>query len=160
MDRGLFVSRTEAESTTLNTLIDRYVAEIVPTKRGARTDRSRAKTLKLHFGADKLAALSSSQIAKFRDDRLAEVGPQTIVHELNLLNRVLKTATMDWGIALPSGLPTANVRKSSKPPGRNLRVSSQEIEAIVTTSESQQLGVIARLTVETALRRSEIAGLT
>jgi hypothetical protein len=34
MDRGIFVSRTEAESTTLLQAVDRYLVEVTPTKKG------------------------------------------------------------------------------------------------------------------------------
>ena len=43
MDRGVFVSRVEAESTTLAELLDRYENEITPQKRGAAMERSHLK---------------------------------------------------------------------------------------------------------------------
>ena len=100
MERGVFVSRTEAEATTLSEVIDRYRREVLPSKRGAASDESRLKTLDAHFGVYKLASITSSAVAKFRDERLKAVGPQSVIHEVNLLNRVLKAATMDWGIGL------------------------------------------------------------
>ncbi|MCU7893067.1 MAG: hypothetical protein KZQ78_16310 [Candidatus Thiodiazotropha sp. (ex Ustalcina ferruginea)] len=36
MDQGLFVSRAEAESTTLRALLERYQEEVTPLKKGAR----------------------------------------------------------------------------------------------------------------------------
>ncbi|AWP23170.1 hypothetical protein C4901_07380 [Acidiferrobacter sp. SPIII_3] len=38
--RGVFVSRAEAENTTLGQLLDRYQREITPQKRGARMEQS------------------------------------------------------------------------------------------------------------------------
>ena len=35
MDKGVFVSRTEAESTTLKELLERYLMEVTPLKKGA-----------------------------------------------------------------------------------------------------------------------------
>ncbi len=43
MDRGVFVSRVEAECTTLAELLDRYENEITPQKRGAAMERSHLK---------------------------------------------------------------------------------------------------------------------
>lgn len=160
MERGVFVSRTEAESTLLSEVIDRYRREVLPSKRGAASDESRLKTLVIHFGVYKLASITSTAVAKYRDERLKAVGPQSVIHEINLLNRVLKAATMDWGIALPGGLPTAQVRKPTKPRGRDRRVSLDELDAILEHSGSAELATIIALAVETAMRRGELAALT
>lgn len=37
IDKGVFISRAEAESTTLNELLERYLAEVTPLKKGAAT---------------------------------------------------------------------------------------------------------------------------
>lgn len=160
MVRGIFVSRTEAEATLIKDVLDRFETEILPTKRGEQSDKSRIKTLREAFGDYRMSSVTSSQVAKFRDARLKIVGPQSVIHELSLLNRVLKTASMDWGIALPAGLPTAQVRKPIKPRGRDRRISEPEIDAILAATESQELRTIIKLAVETAMRRSEIASLT
>jgi integrase len=160
MERGVFVSRTESEATLVSEIIDRYRREVLPSKRGAASDESRLKTLNTHFGVYKLASITSTAVSKYRDARLKSVGPQSVIHEINLLNRVLKAATMDWGIALPGGLPTAQVRKPTKPHGRNRRVSQEEIDSILAHSESSELATIICLAVETAMRRGELAGLT
>ncbi len=159
MERGVFVSRTEAETTTLREVAERYRREVLPTKRGAAADTSRLKTLLTHFGEFKLAAITSSLVAQFRDARLKSVGPQSVIHEINLLNRVLKAATMDWGIALPGGLPTAQVRKPSRPRGRERRVSQKEIDAVLAHSSSTELATVVTLAIETAMRRGELAAL-
>lgn len=160
MERGVFVSRTEAEATLLSEVIGRYRREVLPSKRGAASDESRLKTLDAHFGVYKLASITSTAVAKFRDERLKAIGPQSVIHEINLLNRVLKAATLDWGIALPGGLPTAQVRKPTKPRGRDRRVSQDELNAILKHSESAELATIICLAVETAMRRGELVTLT
>jgi hypothetical protein len=38
MDQGLFVSRVEAETTTLNELLQRYLEEITPQKKGSEPE--------------------------------------------------------------------------------------------------------------------------
>lgn len=160
MERGVFVSRTEAEATLAKDILKRYATEVLPTKRSEQSDKSRIKTLLEEFGDYRLASLTSTQVAKFRDRRLQFVGPQSVIHEINLLNRVLKTATMEWGIALPGGLPTAQVRKPAKPRGRDRRVTETEIRKILEATESAELRTIVILAVETAMRRSELASLT
>lgn len=160
MERGVFVSRTAAEATLVKDVLQRFATEILPTKRSEQSDKSRIKTLTEAFGDYRLASLNSTQVARFRDQRLKVVGPQSVIHEINLLNRVLKTATMDWGIALPGGLPTTQVRKPVKPRGRDRRVTEEEITRITENTESTELRTIVTLAVETGMRRSELASLT
>lgn len=159
MERGVFVSRSEAEATLVKDVLQRFATEILPTKRSEQSDKSRIKTLMEAFGDYRLASLSSTQVAAFRDKRLKVVGPQSVIHEMNLLSRVLKTASMEWGIALPGGLPTAQVRKPTKPRGRDRRVTANEIAKILETTESAELRTIVTLAVESGMRRNELASL-
>lgn len=160
MERGVFVSRTEAENTFVSDVLTRFENEVLPTKRSEQSDKSRIKTLQEEFGTFRLASLTTSQVANFRDRRLKIVGPQSVIHEINLLNRVLKAASMDWGIALPGGLATAGVRKPVKPRGRDRRVSASEIHQILDVTKSVELATIIVLAVETGMRRNELASLT
>ena len=157
IDRGVYVSRVEAESTNLNDACNRYERELLPALKGRAADASRLKTIRLKLGMLPLAAITTTLLSKFRDDRLKVVGNQSVIHELNLVNRVLKACVLDWGIALPSGVP--QVRKPTKPRGRDRRVEQGEIDAIVAASESQELGIIIGVAIETAMRRSELSTL-
>jgi len=159
IERGVFVSRSEGEATLLRDMLKRYEVEVLPSKRGRDADRSRLKTLEAALGNFRLAGLTSTHVSKFRDARLESVGPQSVIHEINLLNRVLKAATLDWGIALPGGLPTAQVRKPAKPRGRDRRVSAQELHSILQATGSGELRAIVVLALETAMRRGELASL-
>jgi len=160
MERGVFVSRNEAETTFVSDVLMRYATEVLPSKRSEQSDKSRIKTLLEAFGPYRLASLTSSQVAQFRDRRLKVVGAQSVIHEINLLNRVLKTATMEWNIALPGGLPTAQVRKPIKPRGRDRRVSDAEVTKILGATESAELRTIIIVALETGMRRGELAALT
>lgn len=46
MDRGAFVSRREAESTTLRDALARYLREITPRKKGAAQEKYRIRALR------------------------------------------------------------------------------------------------------------------
>ncbi|MGB5568474.1 MAG: hypothetical protein WBM81_04165, partial [Sedimenticolaceae bacterium] len=43
MDKGAFVSRAEAESTTLKELLERYLDEVTPLKKGAEPETNRLR---------------------------------------------------------------------------------------------------------------------
>ena len=63
-------------------------------------------TLKGGLGEKLLAALSSKDVAEYRDGRLATgLKTQTVRHDLALLSRAIKQGMMEWGIALPAGNP-------------------------------------------------------
>ena len=49
MARGIFVSRKEAENTTLSEAIDRYIAEVIPTKKQHHREKNRAIALQPIF---------------------------------------------------------------------------------------------------------------
>jgi len=48
MDQGLFVSRNEAETTTVGELVNRYLAEFTPHKKGAVPEACRIQALLRH----------------------------------------------------------------------------------------------------------------
>lgn len=157
MDKGLFVSTDEADRTTVADLLDRYIRDVSPTKRSGGSDKGRAWKLNGQLGAYKLTALTSYHLVSYRDARLKEVSPQTVIHELNLLNRALTLATREWGIVLPAGIP--KVIKPRKPQGRDRRLHPDEIQAIIDATESPDLRDFIRLAVATGMRRGELASL-
>jgi hypothetical protein len=60
MDQGLFVSRAEAESTTLRELLERYLAEVTPLKKGAGPETARINALLRRNGLSPVFAASIS----------------------------------------------------------------------------------------------------
>ena len=68
MARGVFVSLSEAERTTLAELIDRYRDDVTPTKKNARDERRILGVLKEKFGKYSLASLQPKHVSEFRDD--------------------------------------------------------------------------------------------
>jgi hypothetical protein len=56
MDRGIFVSRVEAESTTLRELLERYLEEVTPLKKGAASESTRIGAFLKHPLAQRIVA--------------------------------------------------------------------------------------------------------
>ena len=160
MDRGAFVSRKEAENTTLSEILERYEREILPQKKGISQVSSQIRFLKSRLGNFSLSALTPSVLSKFRDVRSKEVGPQMLRHDLSLLSRVFNVATKEWGIHLPFGNPVRQIRMPPMPRHRDRRLHPGELERIVSASESLVLSNIVRFALETGMRRSELAGMT
>ena len=99
IDAGRFQhGRIEADRTTLHEALDRYLAEIVPGKKGIPQNTGIVRAWQSTPLAKKaLAAIRSTDIADWRDAKLRQIGPQTAVHHLNLLSHLFKIATTEWG---------------------------------------------------------------
>ena len=162
MDIGAFVNRSEAEKTSFKKAATRYIDEVLPSKRGKDRDIYKINQLIERFGKYSLAAISPAMLSAFRDERLDVVAPQTVVHELNMMSRILKAAAMDWGIALPQGIPTDLVRKPAVSNDRDRRLEPGEWEllhAALLDCKSKFPLAVAEFALETAARQSELASL-
>jgi hypothetical protein len=135
MDIGAFINRNDAERTTFEAAANRYIKEVVPTKRSGDRDVYKINALIEVFGKYSLASINAAMLSDYRDARLKVVAPQTVVHEINMLSRIFKACSMDWGIALPQGLPTALVRKPPVNNARDRRLEPLEWEKLRASLE-------------------------
>jgi integrase len=175
MVRGAFIQRAPGDRMTLAMAVERYLAEIVPTKRltSQLADRRRTKILVKHLGNYSLAGLTSEVIAKFRDMRLAgedrkdvKGNPRprrndTVRLDLALLGHLFTVAIKEWRVGIPSN-PVTNIRRPAPGPGRNRRLSQKEeasLLAAVDRHSNPMLSWIARIALETGMRLSEIVTL-
>lgn len=158
MVRGVFVSRAEAERTTLGQIINRYIAEVTPTHRGCDSEALRLKAMSRHPLASRfLSTLTSTDFAKYRDERLKvtpekgkardeslkvapekgikKVKPATVHRELGLFQQVIDQARREWGISLPEN-PLRLVSRPRFQNARNRRLSAEEEKYLIAALES------------------------
>jgi integrase len=105
-----------------------------------------------------LARIAPLAFTKHRDRRLREVKPGTVIRELGLLHAVFEVARREWDIPLTEN-PIANVRKPRAATGRQRRLQSNELEALLSACElgrSDWLTVGIQFAIETGMRRGEI----
>ncbi len=100
MDHGTFVSRTEAESTTLKEALQRYLNEVTPTKKGAKQESDRIKVWMENALASRyLASLRSVDFAQYRDQKVAAgASASTIRNHLNIISHLFNVARKEWGM--------------------------------------------------------------
>lgn len=149
-----------AAMPTLADALTRYRQEITPTKKGAKQERNRiGQLLQLDLAALPMDKLKGSHFAAYRDKRRrAGLSASTVRNELNTVSHVYTIARTEWGFeGLPN--PIEEIRKPELPPGRDRRLADGEEELLLSVAEPE-LGALIVLTVETAMRRSEIARLT
>ncbi|MBR7945372.1 integrase [Burkholderia cenocepacia] len=180
MSRGVWVSRSEAEATTLYEALERYEEEISATKKGAVQEQSVLKSCKaLDLARRPLASIRSSDIATLRDEWLKSYKPATVLRRLAVLSHVFNIARKEWGMESLSN-PVELVRKPQPNNARTRRVATTdlspsskkddepesergaedgEIELALAASNSELLPPIVWLATETAMRRSEIVSL-
>jgi integrase len=163
MDRGSYVSYTEAQKTTLGDLIQRYVAEVLPSMKGAHEDSIRLKAIcRRPICKNSIASLTPAKIAAYRDLRLTEVAAGTVVRELAYLSSIINHGRREWGIHANN--PVALVRKPTQPKGRERVLTSEERERLLvelqpTGRRNRWMLFVVILALETAMRRSELLSL-
>lgn len=162
MDKGTFFDRTESEKNTLRDVLARYHDEVTPLKRGASAEAPRLRAMMLRPIAElKIAALSSTHIAKYRDGRLKDVAGATVNKELNLIAHALETARREWGIHIPEN-PVRLVRRPQGAKPRDRRLVDDEGERLLAACADALnpfLLPIVKLAIETAMRQGEIVSL-
>ena len=158
--RGVFVSRKEAENTTLSEALDRYEREITSSKKGHRREKTRISVWKTHPLAKRfLASIRGSDMASYRDERMkAGYGSNTIRLELAIISHLFEIARKEWGMEGLSN-PVKSIRMPSPPSGRERRLQPGELEKL-QESLSEEMSQVVRFALETAMRRGEIAGMT
>ena len=160
MDRGIFVPRGEAESTSLHEALERFKLEYIPRLSHQRREINRVKFLQKRPLSNKfLASIRPKDIADFIREREQEgVNANTIRLYLSLLSRVFEVASIDWGMESLQN-PTKKVHKPKLPQGRTRRLENDEEERLINNS-SKPFQYVIRFALETAMRREEISTLT
>jgi len=167
MDQGLFVSRAEAESTTLKELLERYLQEITPLKKGAAPEATRINALLRHTLARRIVAtIRSVDIARYRDERLKQVSPATAKRGLVILGHLFEVARKEWGIHVHNPVRDIKLPPNNKPRDRRLQAGrdgqdGEEARLFKACRKARNpyLLPVVRLALETAMRRGELIRL-
>ncbi len=162
-DRGTFIDKSTAQSTTFGEIIQRYMNEVLPCMRGAATDSIRLKAiLRRPICKTLMHMLTPSVIAAYRDERLGQVSSGTVIRELAYFSSVVNHARREWNINILN--PVQLVKKPQSPLGRNRILSDQEEALLLRASEPMaNRNIYTRpfiiLALETAMRRGELLSL-
>lgn len=150
-------------------LMERYLAEVSPQKRGFRTEKIRINRLM----QDKLAKISISELrpqdlADWRDRRLKQVSSSTVNRELSTLSAICEHSIKEWGLLREN--PIRKISKPKNPKERTRRPTEQEInsicEKLLYTPDCtpklvyQRVAIAFLFAIETAMRAGEICHLT
>lgn len=159
MDRGVFISRAEAEATTLHSALERYIQEYIPSLSDPIREGNRARAIQRRVLATRfLAGIRGKDIAEFIKERQDEgTGANTIRLDLALLSRLFEVAGSDWGMESLSN-PVKRANKPKMPSGRSRRLEGDEEERLLSVCAFPFREVV-RFALETAMRREEISSM-
>lgn len=158
-----------APRVTLGEACVRYRDEVAPLHKGEQWERTRLGLLgRDAVAAELLSELSPAKLADWRDRRLKQVAPASVLRELKLLHSVLESCRRDWGLITVN--PLADVRKPTAPAPRRRRVPGEVVDAMLAglgyqpgtrpRLASQRVAVAMLLALETAMRSGELLALT
>lgn len=159
MDRGVFISRKEAENTTLTEALTRYQEEYIP--RLAHSDREYSRIrqiMQYDIASRMLAAIRPKDINMYIKHRQKKVQPNTVRLELAILSRLYEVAASDWGMESLAN-PVKRATKPKPPKGRERRLKPGEETQLLECCTDRFRALIS-FAVETAMRRGEIESLT
>ncbi len=164
MARGVFVSRSEAEATTLAMALERYAEEIAPRKKDRYHDVLRCRRLSRRpLARRSLASIKGSDVATFIRERQADgVGANMIRLDLALLSHVFTVAGSAWGMeSLGNPVQRVKGQRPKLPQGRDRRLVDDEQDRLLASAATYggEIGQIITWAIETAMRRGEIAAM-
>ena len=163
MQKGSYTNLVLAERTTFKEVIERYITEVLPTMRGGSADLIRLKALaRRPIAKLNTVALSPQRLAQFRDERLKEIAPATVIRELAYVSSIINHARREWGININN--PVLMIKKPVGPLGRSRILDDVETARLLnalklTGRKSIWMQPLVQLTLETAMGRGELLGL-
>ena len=160
IDRGSYINSSYAQKTLFKDLILQYLKEVTPTLRGAHEDTYRLRKMMRNPIAElNLTELTPNKIANYRDERLKEVKPNTVIRELAYISSMINHARREWGLGIIN--PVTQIKKPSQPQGRERVLNDAELFRLLSELNKINpiLKVLCEFALETAMRRGELISL-
>ena len=140
--------------------IDRYSIEVLPEKRGCRSEQYLLRYWRnSSLGGRPVSEICRQDLVTARDElQECALKPASVRRYLDCLSAVLTACCREW--LLVSTNPMREIRKPSNSKPRERRVSRQELGRILHAARfAPDLQAIITLALETAMRRTEILSL-
>lgn len=161
-ERQIDLGHLITNDCTVGQLLERYGREVTPTKRSFYVEKYIVSRLRRTWLSNIwLSKLNSGHLARYREERLSEVGASACNRDLSIISHAIRIAMSEWGFNLP-GNPAANLRKPPQPKGRTRRLEGDEGQRLMMAcqaSDNPYLAPLVTLAIETAMRRGELLGL-
>lgn len=161
---GRYFKASRARKHTLEALLDRYEAEVVPTKspRTAKVQQRHLEYWKEALGAYVLADVSPGAIASKRDElaRGGKRAPATVNRYLAILSHAFTVAVREWEWIEHN--PVRRVRRLKEARGRVRFLSEKERKSLLDacrTSPDRRVYPLVVIAISTGARQGELMSL-
>lgn len=153
-----------AAATPFKDVLDRYMREVSPAKRGHRWETLQiTRLMRDPLASKRISDLTTADFADWRDRRMRDVAAGTVRREMVLVSAILARARDEWGLIAVN--PMTKVRRPKEPPKRSRLPTQDEIERIgyvagadLTTRQGRAFHAFL-FAIETGMRAGEIVGL-
>ncbi|MFC5474632.1 site-specific integrase [Paraherbaspirillum soli] len=163
IDKGTHFSLNQSKDWLLTDVLERYMQEVTPSKRGAKREAEGIRFMQRQkMAAYSMERLTPSVIANYRDERLKSVSAGTIIRELSILSGIITHARKEWSLSVAN--PCALVRKPPTPQGRCRLLNTNEESRLLAElrpigRRNRWMTPLVILALETAMRRGELLAL-
>lgn len=149
--------RGEIPNLTVSDLLDKYLREVTPWKKGKRWEEVRIALFKRDRIAQvRLRSLGQPHASDWQQRRLKQVSGASVRRERNLLNNVFELARKEWHWLNKN--PFEGVRRPKDGKSRNRIATDDEIKTLLAYS-SKNLGRAIVAALETGMRASEVVAV-
>ena len=140
-------------------LINKYLKEITPTKKGWHMETIRMKRLlRQSISKRPVYLLKTKDFVEYKNERIKD-GNIACRNDLILLNHIYNVAIKQWNYLIKSN-PLSNVPKPKPNPSRERRLSDNELKYILNEKFiNPHMKNIILLAIETGMRRGEILAI-
>ena len=159
-----------ADRHTLRDLVERYMEEVMPSKKGGDHEARQARALLRDFPAladKRLADLETPDMAAWRDARLKVVSDATILRQINWLRHAFRIAREEWKWMTAN--PLQGMRLPKSPAARTRRVSPAEVRLLcrgldyrpgrAPQTKQQEVALAFMVGLRSGMRAGEILSL-
>lgn len=123
-----------ANDMRFNEAVEKYTMAVAPRKKRntQRLDQEIGGRLIRYFEGRSLQTITSKDIAAYRDYRLQQVGPSSVIQDLSFLSCMYRMARIEWGLDVND--PGAEIRRPSAPKNRLFLLTPKQIDTLSTTA--------------------------
>lgn len=169
----LLSGKGKTPSITFGKLLEKYRDEVSIKKKGERWERIRidkfiSDKVTETLTNTKIADLSKSHFAEWRDARLKQVSALSVLREWCLLSHCLQIAVDEWEYLTIN--PMKGVKKPQATPPRDRLITQDEIDRLCfalnyspeakLSTVTSRVGAAFMFAIETAFRAQELCNLT
>ncbi len=152
----------KAAMPPLMRIVERYLAEVTPTKKGSKQELNRGRQIaRTSLGSMQLDKITSEAVSKYRDGRLGEVSNNTVRLELAFISVVFEQCAKEWSYKVANPVKQIRIPKPGKPRQRRLRPGEEEaLLAACAASSATYLHSLVVMAIETGMRFGELVSIT